>query len=191
MIKAPTIPTLIDPKLIDVVLLEIQTGLAGKLSWLNHAFGKAQMLSELKDNRIIKSPSVYIGKEDYLSVFPDSHIGNFIFFDVDDGQQISNTGRKVQDYRAKVGLIVWFDFRTVYPTDWKNRTVENVKSDVVDAVNSLRLVSSQIRMTTYWETAERVYKGYTDKEIKNQFYMRPFGGFRIDLDMKYFSGNKC
>jgi len=191
MIKMPTIPQPVDPKLIDVALLEIQTALTSKLSWLNHAFGKAQKLVELKEKRQVKFPAVYIGKEDYLKMFPDSHIGNFTFFDIEDGQDIAHMGRRVQDYRTKGGLIVWFDFRTVYPNDWQQRTIENVKFDVIEAIKDTTLVQSQIRMSKSWERAEAIYKGYTDKEIDNQFLMRPFGGFRIDFDIKYFDRLKC
>lgn len=192
MIKMPTIPQPVEPKLIDVALLEIQAALTDNVSWLNHAFGKAQRLTEVKEKRQVRFPAVYIGKEDYLKVFPDSHIGNFSFFDVEDGQEVAHMGgRRVQDYKTKMGLIVWFDFRTVYESDWERRTVENAKSEVIDAIKAMTLVHSQIRMTKTWERAEKIYRDYTDKEIDNQFLMRPFGGFRIDMDIKYFDRQKC
>ena len=191
MIKAPTIPVLTQPKLIDLALLEIQTGLVVKLSWLDKAYGKAQKQSKIIDKRARKYPAVYIGEENYLKVFPDGHIGNFIFFDVEDGAEIAHTGRKIQDYKAKVGMIVWFDFRDVYPADWKLKTVENVKFDVLNAFTTLTLPNSQIQIQKSWEEADNIYKGYDHKEIDNKFLMRPFGGFRIDFDMKYTDKVKC
>lgn len=178
--RTPQVPTLIDPQLIDKAFMEIQTSLVAKLDWLDHAFGKAQRLKEQVEGKTVIYPGVYVGQEEYLNVFPDEHIGNFTFFDSYDGEDLDHKGRGNISFSAKFGLIVWFDYRTVYPNDWQQRTIENVKAEVIDAMKRTLTSLSSIRMTHTWERSEDIYKGYTDKEIRQQFLMRPFGGFRIE-----------
>ena len=188
MIQTATIPTLADPVLIDAVLLEMQATLAANLPWLDFAFGKAQRLTKEVLGKTIIYPAVYSGKEEYLSVFPDSHIGNFTFFDIENGQDtLSHGGVKKVDLITRLGLIVWFDFRQVYPADWQQRTIDNVKQDVLQVIKANRpAVAKGWRFTSFEERSERIYPGYTNKEISTQFLMRPFGGFRINGEVKYF-----
>jgi hypothetical protein len=82
----PQIPVLKEPKMIDFVLQEIQIILATRLTWLTYVFGKAERKVELKDGKKTVFPAVYTGGKDYLKVFPDSKIGSFCFFDIEDGE---------------------------------------------------------------------------------------------------------
>jgi|VirMetMinimDraft_7_1064189.scaffolds.fasta_scaffold08928_2 hypothetical protein len=191
MIRTPQIPTLAEPKLIDLALLEIQTALTAKLPWLNHAFGKAQRLKEERDGRIVIYPGVYAGSEDYLEVFPDSHIGNFSFFDVDDGEEMNGMNRASIAFEAKIGLVVWFDYRKVYPGDWQQRSIENVKAEVIEALNTSAFRRSSVIFYKAWERSESIYKGYSDKEIMQQFLMRPYGGLKIEFFIKYQEKPNC
>lgn len=190
--RTPQIPTLADAKLIDKALLPIQTSLTTKLSWLNHAFGKAQRLKEVVEGKTVIYPGVYVGGEEYLKVFPDSHIGNFTFFDIEDGEELDHKGRGNVDFSVNFGLVVWFDYRTVYQADWQQRTIENVKSEVIDALKTTLLpIGSSLRITRSWERSENIYKGYTDKEIREQFLMRPFGGFKLEGELQFSELSNC
>ena len=186
MIKAPTIPTMTDPKLLDWVLLEFQTKLSSSLSWLDHAFGKAQKFQ--KDG--LTYPAVYIGANDYLNVLPDSHIGCYSFFDIDDGQKINHMPSRVQDYEVTGALIFWFDLRDIYPTDSNLRTIENVKSDIIDAINTSRLTRCQFELLNVYEEASNVFRNYTHKEIKTQFRMYPYSALKFTFRIKY-KPNQC
>lgn len=192
MTGTPKIPELVEPVLIDAALLEIQMLLVDKLEWLDHAFGKAKQLKEVRaDKSLVVFPSVYIGQQDYFKVFPDEGIGNFTFFDIEDGETFKQIGRKNADLRTKFGLIVWFDFRNVYPDDWQNKSVENVKAELLTVIRSNPLKSSTIKINRILDRADNVYRGYTHKEIDYQFYMRPFGGFRIEGEINYLEKVKC
>lgn len=98
MVKNPSVPNLIEPKMVDLALLEIQAKLLSDLSWLNNAFGKVDLMKE-------GIPCVYVGGpvgEDYLGLFPDSHLGNFCFFDFKDGETIDKFGKRVESLRESL-----------------------------------------------------------------------------------------
>ncbi len=189
--RTPQIPTLADATLIDKAFLEIQTSLVAKLDWLDHAFGKAQRLKKMTDGKVVIYPGVYVGQEEYLNVFPDEHIGNFTFFDMEDGEDLDHKGRGNINFTASFGLIVWFDYRKVYPNDWQQRTIENVKAEVIDALKRTLTRQSSITLTRTWERSENIYKGYTNKEVRQQFLMRPYGGFKIEGDITFKELTNC
>ena len=186
----PQVPVLKEPKMIDFVLQEIQVILATRLTWLTYVFGKAERKVELKDNKKIVFPAVYTGGKDYLKVFPDSKIGSFCFFDVEDGQEI-DMNRINAEIESKFSVVFFFDFRKVYPSDWEERSLQHVKQQVIEVFRSSTFQFSQIRMNKIFEHAPNIYKNYTDKEIDNQFTMRPFGGFRIEGIIKYRETEGC
>ena len=186
MITTPTIPTYSPARLIDAALLEIQDGLTTQLSWLNTAFGKAQRLVRRKDGREVFYPGVWYGEADYLPVFPDGHIGNFSFFDVEDGQTVEREPGFHGEMVADFGLVFWFDFRDVYPVGWELRTTENVKADVLSALKAIKIDRGAFRINQIFERAENMYPGYTISEIDDQFLMRPYGGFRIEGELRYY-----
>lgn len=191
MIQNPTIPTLAEPRLIDAVLLELQTAFASGLSWLNNAYGKAQRLVKAVEGKTYYYPSVYAGSTEYLTVFPDEHLLNHCFFDVEDVEGFNNWQKNgYSQLTAKVGIVFWFDYRDVYPADWQSRTIENVKRDVLRIITTTRL-ENQARFTpeNFYEQAENIYKGYTHKEIQTQFLMRPYGGFKIEGTLLF--NEKC
>lgn len=191
MIRIAEVPTPINPVLIDKALIEIQSNLSG-ISWLNHAFGKAQKGTRIHKERQVFFPSVYVGGKDYMQVFPDSHIGNFSFFCVEDGDVVNYAGFKsIKDFTASIGLVVWYDFRTVYESDWEERTIEHAKNEVIQLLKSMNLTKSRIQIKRIYDEADNIYKGFTHDEIDRQFLMRPFGGFRIDIDLVYWEKQKC
>ena len=197
MIRPPQIPVLADAKLIDAALAKVQTSLIGSLSWLNHAFGKAQQLKETEKTntypykKTVVFPSVYVGGIDYRKAFPDAHLGNFSFFDVSDKVEIIRSSRHNTEFKSEVGFVLWFDYRKVYPADWEQRTIENIKVEVLAAFRTMVLTESSIAITGTYERATSIYKGYTDREIKDQFLMRPYGGLRVDFTLKYSEKTSC
>lgn len=191
MIRTPQVPTLSDPKLIDYVLIELQQALVAGLSWLDHAFGKAQIMKTLKDGREVIYPGVYVGVKDYIKVFPDDHIGNFAFFVVDDGEAVAYI-RPATDIEANFGLVIWFDLRSVYPSpaDWQTKTVDNVKEDVLRVLAGA-FIRSQFRVDRVFERPSNVFREFTDKEIETQYSARPYGMIRIDGVIKFKQKTRC
>ena len=49
MIKNPTVPTIVTPRGLDIALNEVNSALLTKLTWLNLAFGKVEVLNRVTD----------------------------------------------------------------------------------------------------------------------------------------------
>ena len=187
IVKNPSVPNLIEPKMVDLALLEIQAKLISELTWLDNAFGKAHIIND-------GVPQVYVGGpvgEDYLSLFPDSHLGNFCFFDFIDGETIDKFGKKSGEFEREFSLIFWFDFTKVYGASSYIRTVENVKQDVLEILGLTGFRNSTVRFHKFYERVANVYKGYDSNKIKKEAYMRPYGCFRLEGSIKYFEANRC
>lgn len=185
--------TLASPQLEDAALLAIQTVLESRLSWLSTAYGRAQRLVEEREGRLVYSPGYPAvdptGKE-YIPLFPDERKGNFSFFDLRDEQAVESWGKKDVNkslFRFNASLIVWWDFRTVYPSpaDWKQYSTANVVREVFDALARVSTPFVSVVADRYFENVENVYRSYTHNEVKNQFAMRPYGCVRIDLQIGY------
>lgn len=179
-------PKFENPKLLDRTIGDMQDGFVENLPWLNKAFGKAQRLVKIINEKKYFSPNVYVeGK--YIGVSPDSKIGNFCFFYVDDPQQID-----VENYgtsgtiEANVSIIFWFDLRTIF-NDANNRNTEEVKEQILKLLNGgMQINSGRFTVNTIYENAENIYKGFTLDEVDNQFLMHPYAGFKFQGKMKVF-----
>jgi len=187
--NAPVIPNAV---MLDHVLASIQSGLVQNISWLDVAFGRAQRLTKNINGKRVITPNVYCGNwnghgpNDYIEVSPDSKIGNFSFFWIDDPQTI-DPGPWARTIKTPFSLIVWFDLRQVYNAA-ANRNTEKLKADVLRVLEGRagwHLPDGHILTTRIYEQNENIYRGFTLSEIDNQYLMHPFGGFRIDGILEY------
>ncbi len=187
--NAPIIP---NPVMLDAVIGEIQQGLTDNISWLDAAFGRAQRLTKMVNGKRIVTPNVYCGgwnghgPNDYIEVSPDSKIGNFSFFEIEDPQTIVG-GPWAREIKTPFGLIVWVDLTRIYNTD-VNRNTERLKAEILRVLNgraNWHLTDGRIVVNRIWERVENIYKGYTLSEIDNQFLMHPFWGIKIDGLLEY------
>lgn len=188
-INAPVIPNAV---MLDRVIGEIQQGLVDNISWLNAAFGRSQRLTKMMNGKKIVTPNVYCGgwnghgENDYIETSPDSKIGNFAFFEIEDPQTI-NVGPWAREIKAPFGLIVWFDLTRVYNTA-TNRNTEKLKAQILHVLNGRagwHLSGGRIIINRIYERPENIYRGYTLSEIDNQFLMHPYAGFRFDGILEY------
>lgn len=186
MSKTNNAPVIENPVMLDAVLGQIQSGLIA-IPWLDVAFGRAQRLTKNVRGRRIVTPNVFCGgwnghgPNDYIEVSPDSKIGNFSFFDIEDPQTI-DAGPWDRTVTAPFGLVVWFDLTRVYG-EASNRNTEYLKAQVLRVLNGREgwhLTSGRVIVSRIYERVENIYRGYTLTEIDNQFLMHPFGGFRIE-----------
>lgn len=184
-------PTIKNAVMLDKVLSGIQSGLVDNLSWLDVAFGRAQKLTKMVKGKKIITPNVFCGgwnghgPNDYIEVSPDSKIGNFSFFWIEDPQTI-DTGFD-RTFKTPFSLIVWFDLRKTY-REPSNRNTEYLKAQILNVLNGRtgwHLDSGRVIVSRIYEQAENIYRGFTISEIDNQFLMHPFGGFRIDGTLEY------
>ena len=155
---ANNVPVIPDAVMLDRVLASIQNGLVENISWLDVAFGRAQRLTKSVNGKRIITPNVYCGKwnghgpNDYIEVSPDSKIGNFSFFWIDDPQTI-DPGPWARTIKTPFSLIVWFDLRRVYNSP-ANRNTEKLKADVLrvlDGRGGWHLTAGHILTTRIYE----------------------------------------
>lgn len=180
-------PIIQNPVMLDRIIGEIQTGLVDNIPWLDVAFGRCQRLTKnINGNRII-APNVFCGgwnghgENDYIEVSPDSKIGNFSFFEIEDPQTI-DANPWIRQIVAPFALIFWFDLRRVYHSAY-NRNTEYLKAQILRVLHGRggwHLSSGRIALNRIYERAENIYRGYTLSEIDNQFLMHPFAGFRFE-----------
>lgn len=180
-------PKFENPKLIDLTIGEIQDGLVANLGWLNKAFGRAQRLVKIIDGKKRFTPNIYLQGNSYFPVAPDSKIGNFSFFYLEDPQNVELitkgfTGNIITPF----SLIFWFDLRTIY-NDPDNRNTEQLKSDILKLLNGgILLRTGRMKINKIYEQAENIYRGFSLDEVDNQFLMHPFAGFRFTGEMIVF-----
>lgn len=178
-------PVVGHPELLDRILGNIQEGLAENLAWLDKAFGKAERLVKYDNFRKrIYTPCVYDTGNEYREVLPDSGIGNFSFFVVNDPQEVDWLPNVSVGIVATASLIVWFDFRRIFGSP-DIRDIEQVKKQILDVLNGgFWLKAGGLKVTRIWERAENIYKGFSLDEVDNQFLMQPYGGLRFDIELK-------
>jgi hypothetical protein len=181
----PTPITITGPALIDQAVEGVNTVLKANLSWLTGAYGKAEKRERTKDSQRVQYPAVYCGNNEYLGMFPDDKLGCFSFFDIADGYTIEWQPRRYWKATANAGLVVWVDMRRVYPTTHQVKTLENVKQDVLTALQSALSPALRFTVNRAFDRTENIYRGYTISEIDNQFAMRPYGCFRLEGVLNY------
>lgn len=189
MNKAPIIE---HPVALDAVIGNIQNALADNLPWLDAAFGRAQKLVKMTPaNKRITTPNVYCGgwkghgNNDYIEVSPDSQIGNFSFFWIDDPENFDWEPLAQIRQRAPFSLIFWFDCRTVFG-DRTTRNTEYLKAQIIELLNGrtgMTLPNGRIVINRCYEQATNIYRGFSLDEIDNQFLMHPYAGFRFEGEL--------
>ena len=178
--------------MLDAVLADIQQGLVDNIKWLAVAFGRAQRITKRQKNKNVIVPNVFCGgwnghgPDDYIEVSPDSKIGNFSYFEIDDPQTI-DASTWARDIRTPYRLVVWFDLRRIYGRA-ADRNIEKLKAEVLAVLHGRgdwHLKYGRITTTKIYEKVENIYRGYTLSEIDNQFLMHPYGGFSIEGIIEY------
>jgi len=194
------VPTKVSPKLLDNVCDTIASALSSRLSWLNNSFGRCDKFVEYQDvGSDFIFPVIYTGGRDgldYIKLLPDQDLGNFCFIDVDVEQSIPENNIGSVTIESKIAIIFWWDYRTVYPNDWQNRTIENVKHEVLTALSSGIPINGRVIPYMLKESAREMYStfstraidAYKDNEGMRQALIRPFGGFRLDCTVKFSQG---
>lgn len=178
MIPNPTLPVLTEPKRVDVVLNSINTVLTTNLNWLT-AYGR---VSKIKTDLGFE-PLIYTGEttgKEYLSMLPDGHLNNYCFWDIKDGESIEWNQGSTAANKIEFGLIFFFNYQDIYISDWKERSLENVKHDVIQVFKTKSFPNANISLGNIYHEANNIYKGYAHNEVKNQFLMRPYGAFRLE-----------
>lgn len=173
---------------IDLAVLNINTYLSSKISWLTNAYGVAEKKISHESGKDISSPEIYTGiGNEYIGLFPDENLGNYCFWTIEN-PVINNTTSYIE-YTPEFEVIVWFDFNDIYGhTTSDGQRLSNVIKEFVDNLNKSPIKAMKIKKI---ETdVEDIYKKYTTSQLsgrigfssnqaRNQFPMRPYGVFKI------------
>lgn len=178
--NAPKIKQPATPTAVDAALIAANAKLKAKLTWLNNLYGKAQQLSRLDDKkRLVKYPAIYTGtNREYASLLPDERFGNFSWWDVAD-YDIENQGRQLQIITADFGLVLWLNINKVLAAD-ELRNLEMIKQDGLNYFAGLNVLGARFECTSVTEDFNKIYKGYSTKEVDQQYLIHPFAGLRFN-----------
>ena len=173
------VPLRQNPKLFDRPIGQLQQGLADRLGWLDYSFGRAERLAKVIDGRRYYTPNVYVGRNDYEVIMPDTiKFGNYSFFVLDEPQEVNHPMQEQVHVSAPFSLIVWVDMRKV-GDEVDERNTEAVKESVLMAIGDIHLQRGRVTIERIYERAENVWQGFTQDETQNQFMMSPYAGFRF------------
>lgn len=186
MKTAPTIPQPATPALLDIPLAEFNTKLGTKFGWINNRFGKAQRLTRLNDKKqTINYPGIYTGQgKEYASLLPHEGYGNFSFWDVEGDYDIEWQDNQLQIVEADIGLVLWMNLNQVLASA-ELRNLETIKEQIIDFFTTARVLRTRFQLTGVTERNAAIYKGYTTKEIDQQYLMHPFAGLRFNGRIRY------
>lgn len=186
MKTAPTIPQPANPALLDKAFAAINTKMLVKLDWLTNAFGKAQKLTRLNDKkREVKYPAVYTGTgKEYASMLPHEGYGNFSFWDVQKDYEIEWVDNQQQIIEVDFGLVFWMNLNTVLEAS-ELRNLESIKEEVIAFFTAMRVPSTRIQLTGVTEQQDKIYQGYSTKEVESQYLMHPYAGLRFNGTIRY------
>ena len=170
------------PALFDRVIVGLQDGLARELPWLTHIFGRVERLVKQTEGVRRYTPNIYLGKDEYLLLTPDQGLGNYCFFVLGEGEQVTWDVGEQNRMEAPFSLVVWCDMRTVEDDDARN--TEAVKAQILRAMNgNIRTRAGFAKIEEIYSHAENVFQGFTLDEVDNQFLMSPFAGWRFSGTM--------
>lgn len=185
MNEIPQAPKMNNPVMVDRPISYLQDELISKVGWLDHAFGRAQRLVTLRDQKEYYYPGVYIGNNEYLNVLPGQGIGNRTFFIVDDPQEVQFLPRSYSIIKCPISLVLWCDLSTIFQGT-NERNTEEIKRQMMRVLSDAVMPSgSKIEVLKLYEQANNIFKEYSLKEIDTQFLMQPYAGLRVDGVLTY------
>lgn len=188
-----------DPVLLDRVIQDLQKGLKRKLKWLDFAFGRAYKLIEHRpEGDKFVYPAMYNGKGEYISLLPNDNLGNFVWFDIFDPQQITQVVQTHPQYTFRGAMIFWYNLQSIYVDDSVLHT-EEVKDEILRVLTTPGLLRDTGKLTidNIYERFENLYDGYSLEKIYNnytysgediqgmdkQFFMYPYAGLRVEFTL--------
>jgi hypothetical protein len=181
------VPAPSNPTGLELVVKEIQETFARECEWLDLAAGIAAPIPiKAESGRSQRTPMIYTGGEDYVSAMPDDGIGNFIWFDVESQKY----NRATRQHEVKLAIILWCKLEDVYP-DEEGATAHGLARDMSAVLAKAKRTRSVSRFRAYETEAQKVYKGYWTREVEEQYFMRPYAGLRLELDLRYTNKSCC
>jgi len=175
--------------LVNKVFDNIIDGLTDNTNIFDNFFGKSERLIKVYENKNYYYPAYYRGGNEYISLLPDSGLGNYLFFTLAEPQEIDSAPLKVTE-KATFSIVAWFDMRTIL-SDNDSRNVEKVKRDLLHALNDIKVLNGFFFVNRVYEKAENIFDGYSLKEVDNQFLMSPYAGLRFECYCEISDYKNC
>jgi hypothetical protein len=178
-------PRITTPYLFDKVIRELQQALKDGLPWLENSFGRVERRVTEVNERRMYVPAIYQQDGQYGIMLPDDRLGCYSFFVMHDPQEVLNRMQTEVRIKSPFSLIVWVDMRRVekkmrMPDE---RNTEYIKEQVLSVLETASKRKGHISINRIYERAENVFDGFSLDEVKNQFLMSPFAGFRFYGEM--------
>lgn len=179
------LPRITTPYLFDKVIRELQQALKEGLPWLENSFGRVERRVTEVNERRLYVPAIYEQDGMYGIMLPDDRLGCYSFFVMHDPQEVLNRMQTEVRIKSPFSLIVWVDMRRVekkmrMPDE---RNTEYIKEQVLSVLETASKRKGHISINRIYERAENVFDGFSLDEVKNQFLMSPFAGFRFYGEM--------
>lgn len=173
-----------NPVLIDSVIAEIQTQLGNNIEWLTNIFGRVERLAKVVNNKVLYSANVFTKNYDYKLIAPDSDLGNFAFFVVDEPEELDYYAGEQTHFKTPCSLIVWVNMLTI--PEGEARNTEAVKQRLVRFLNGeMWLRTGRFFVNRIYNKAESIFKGFSLDEVDNQFLMQPFCGWKFEGEIEF------
>lgn len=178
-------PRITTPYLFDKVIRELQQALKDGLPWLENSFGRVERRVTEVNERRLYVPAIYEQDGMYGIMLPDDRLGCYSFFVMHEPQEVLNRMQTEVRIKSPFSLIVWVDMRRVekkmrMPDE---RNTEYIKEQVLSVLETASKRKGHISINRIYERAENVFDGFSLDEVKNQFLMSPFAGFRFYGEM--------
>ncbi len=178
-------PRITTPYLFDKVIRELQQALKEGLPWLENSFGRVERRVTEVNERRLYVPAIYEQDGQYGIMLPDDRLGCYSFFVMHEPQEVLNRMQTEVRIKSPFSLIVWVDMRRVekkmrMPDE---RNTEYIKEQVLSVLETASKRKGHISINRIYERAENVFDGFSLDEVKNQFLMSPFAGFRFYGEM--------
>lgn len=171
-----TYPT--SPVLIDAFIVEFNTKIAALLPWLNNPLGKVQPVTKKIKGVRTQVPAMHEDNGEYTEVYPDDKKVNFSWFSLSNEEPIGRA-----KFKVSADFNLFLDLNAIYPLVTASRDLENVKSEVFAALESITLLAGAIRINSISESYSDVYSGYAIPELQDKYFMQPYAGLSFGLDL--------
>lgn len=189
MVTNPNPVTILTPKGIDFAIGNINANLASGLSWLTTAYGMTFPVKEGRSRR----PMIHVGEsnnEQALSLYKDDLLGNYCFWDLRGEERIQKIGVSVELCRVPLGLIFFWDYKTVFTTDFNRKTIIHVKEQIMQILK-IPVNGGHLNFTGAELRPDKVWDGYMAENDNGIEQMRPFGSLRINIELVYKNPLEC
>ncbi len=178
-----SIPVPTNPRMIDLVLSELQAKIKAGLTWLDYSCGK---VVEIKHGG--KSiPAIYIGSE-YKYVMPDDTLGNYCFFDIAPKYTFAKWSKGSHALiRARYGLVFWFNIAKIYPDSAAVET-EAIKEEILTLLTEkISIVNGSYTIEGISEGARDVFAQYMQEGYQEKYLLYPYGAVRFEGQLTFTS----